>query len=715
MKQFKYSRLLGLILALGLVLSACGDKESSSMSVSDSTLSTSQPQESAAAMVPQTTQSPEEQTGYGYTVEWTELSISEGMLERLFFLGEKLMIEISTETGTRGVYDLESGQVVSVDTGNVLTVAPENDALWYCVEEGSGLVLHKVSAENGSSLETVTLSDSEGLYPYTMAVGNDGSFYLMGAGWLQVYSSEGKQVSSFSLEEEQGISLVRLSDGQVILSTQTLQEDGTYRGSVKQLNTESIGASLTEQSNIYHVYPGWEGVALLSDGGNLYALDMESNAMTAVLDWIDTDVNPETLVSVVAKEQETIYLISSTQEETLLGTLQREPVSEGAEKTTVSMGYYVEDPELSSIISALAVEFNGSQSEFRVHLVNYSNYSDGLERIGQDAEDLDLILTDLDYLEDVELSDLGGLFDETVGEDTLMPCVYQALISDGTVKGIPLYFTVDTLLGTKSTLGEEQGWTPAEFLEVVTQQSESAVLQYSNAYDALDLLVSHAGEYITDYASLLNAVQGIPVNDEEIYNLEANLADQAIPCLKDGSLLLESVNISSFSDLLALSAALDGDGVLKGYPTDIGNGGILVGATQENLAIPDSSEYKQEAWTFLKQLLTSEGMKQYQMSHGFPVLESAYSEAEEEAMQGIVYVDSNGEQVTTGGQVFLEDESYEVEPLTESQADAFREYLNGSCGFSGNTQTLAAEARSALKSVLESGTDPAEAAKEIQN
>ena len=39
----------------------------------------------------------------------------------------------------------------------------------------------------------------------------------MGAGWLQVYSSEGKQVSSFSLEEEQGISLVRLSDGQVIL------------------------------------------------------------------------------------------------------------------------------------------------------------------------------------------------------------------------------------------------------------------------------------------------------------------------------------------------------------------------------------------------------------------------------------------------------------------------------------------------------------------
>ena len=80
---------------------------------------------------------------------------------------------------------------------------------------------------------------------------------------------------------------------------------------------------------------------MLSDGGNLYALDMESNAMTAVLDWIDTDVNPETLVSVVAKEQETIYLISSTQEETLLGTLQREPVSEGAEKTTVSMGYYV--------------------------------------------------------------------------------------------------------------------------------------------------------------------------------------------------------------------------------------------------------------------------------------------------------------------------------------------------------------------------------------
>ena len=45
MKQHKYIRLLGLILALGFVLSACGDKTASSMSEGDSTSATTQPQE----------------------------------------------------------------------------------------------------------------------------------------------------------------------------------------------------------------------------------------------------------------------------------------------------------------------------------------------------------------------------------------------------------------------------------------------------------------------------------------------------------------------------------------------------------------------------------------------------------------------------------------------------------------------------------------------
>lgn len=711
MKQHKYIRLLGLILALGFVLSACGDKTASSMSEGDSTSATTQPQETAAAVVPQTTQSPQEQTGYGYEVSWSELSVEEGIPERLFYQGERLMVELSMEDGSRAVYDLSEEKLVEAEglDGNVLAITSGAEGLWYCVEREDGLTLYALPETGGAATNTVDLDGSEGIYPYTMAVDSDGSFYLMGAGWLRVYNGQGKQVSEFSLGQEQGISLVDLSDGRVLLSTQTLQEDGGYTGAVKLLNTEAIGATLTEESHIYRAYVGWDGCALLSDGGSLYALDPESTTMSAVLDWIDTDVNPETLVSVAAQNQETIYLLSSTQDGVSLGTLTQVPVAD-TEQTVVTMGYCVEDPELVSVLNALTVEFNTSQKDVRIHLVNYGNYSDGKTRIAQDAGDLDLILTERENLAEVDLTDLNTLLDDAVGESTLMPCVYRALQEDGSA--MPLYFTVETLLGSKGVLGEDAGWTPAEFAQIVAQYPETALLQYSNAYDALDLLVQWGGNYVTDFASLLQAVQAVPVDDGEIYNLTANLQEQAVPCLKDGSLLLEPVTIGGFSDLLVIDAAMEGDDVLKGFPTDTGNGGIL-NCSDGVFAIPSGSEHQEAAWEFMTQLLNNDTMTQYQTTHGFPVLEQAFSQAEQDAMAGLSYVDDSGESVSTGGTVLFDGESYEVSPLTQAQADEFRSYLDSLCGFPGNTQTLQEKARSALQSVIDSGVSPEDAASEI--
>lgn len=708
MKHMKCKRLLGLVLALGFILSGCGDKTSAPSSAAQP----EGPTATAAAVVPQTTQSPQEQTGYAYQPSWSDL-VLDGVPERLFFVGDKLLLEVSQDDGSRSVYDPLAGSPVTADgiSGTVLTVAPGAEELWYCVETENGLELCSVPAEGGSLQETVSLSDSGKLYPYTMAVDGDGSFYLLGAGWLRIYSRQGKQVSSFDLGDEQGINLVRLSDGQVVLSTQKLGTSGVYQGAVKLLNTESIGATLTEASKTYRAYPGWQGTVLLSDGGSLYALDGETATMTAVLDWIDTDVNPEALASAAAQDAATIYVVSSTQSATRLGTLTQVPVSQDQEKTQVNVGYCVGDPELVSALNALTVAFNQSQEDFRIHLVNYRSYSDGAARLQEDAKDLDLILTEqLDGMTD--LADLSQFFDDEVGASSFTDGLRQTLVAGESVTGLPLYFTVDTLVGTGSVLGAQEGWTPAEFAQIVAQHPDAAVLQYSNAYDTLDTLLERDGNYITDYASMVTAVQKIPVEDSAIYALTANQQNQGIPCLKDGSLLLWQVNISNFSTWLGLQKALEGDMVLKGYPTESGNGGMLQYSPQQ-LAIPAASTHQGEAWTFLKAILSSQSMEQYQLANGFPVLETAYREAEQDAIQGLTYESSDGTSATTGGQVSLEGELYEVEPLTQAQADTFRSYLSGLCGTAGDTASLRERARSALKSVLESDADPAQAAKEI--
>lgn len=715
MKQNKHKRLVCLALALGLLLSACGEKTASGAVGSEiSQQDHSELAGNELAMVPQTTQSPQEQTGYGYTAEWSELTVPDGMVERLFLQGEKLLAEVSLNSGSRGVYVPETGEMLAADNlpGDVLAIAPGRDNLWYCVDSGEGLSIARIPVEGGLAEEMVPLRESEQFYPYSMAVDGDGSMYLLGAMELRVYNVSGKLLSSFSMETERGVSLVTLSGGQVVLSTAAAEDNGFQTGRVKLLNIESIGASLTDQSIVCRAYPGWSGMALLNGGGGLYTLDTESGAMEAVLDWIDTDISPEDVVSVAARDQETIYLLSSTQAGTSLGTLTRMP----AEKRTdavINVGHFLMQPELSGVLSALAVEFNQSQSEFRVHLVNYRNYRDGNQRLAADAAELDLMIAGDDVVTKAELTDLTALFDEDVGEGTILPGVYRGLVSEGGVTMLPQSVALNTCIGVRSILGENEGWTPAEFADVVRQHQDVAVIQYGNAYDALTELLQNTASYVTDYASLLEAVRNVPVEDEAIYDLPANLEKRAIPSLLDGTLLVKPVQIGSFTELLGYQSALGEELVLKGYPVNTGNGGALSNA-MEVLAIPAASAHKQEAWTFLKEILTDEAMTQYQQSCGFPILEETYARAEDEAMQGLSYTDDSGDNFTTGGQVFLDGENYEVVLLNRENADAIREYLSGVSGFSdGGNSAGMDSARTALETVIKDGTDPAEAAKGI--
>ena len=712
---------LALCLALAILLSACGAPATmpeTASAAQTETASTVQPSRPSAAVVPQTTQSPQEQTGYAYQSDGYEI-LSEPA-DSVFFIGDRLFYVAMEDNGERAAYDMwhvtsENGalnETIRLEpeglTDTVLFITPGNDALWYCVQTESGLSMCSVTADSGV-IGRVPLADSRNLYPYSVAVDGAGCFYLLDVDTLKVYSAGGNRVADFSLSEEQGIGLTRLSGGQVLLSTRRILDGGTAEGAVKLVNTESIGASLTDRANTYRVYAGWDGLALLNDGSGLYTLNIDTGEMAAVLDWIDTYQDPSLLVSLAANSPENIYLICGGEESLYLRYLRQVPV-EPESRTVVNLGYYLWSDGQASAVNSLAVAFNQSQEDVRIHIVNYNNYSDGQDRIRADAGDLDLVLTSDAYLADMDLTDLRNLMDGAVGEDTLMPCVYHSL-GDGEISALPLFFQVQTMMGNRTYLGEGEGWSPAQFAEAVEEHSDAAILQYDTAYDSLATIAADAGAYVTDFASLLKAFRNVPADDETIFDLPANTSAQLIPCLRDGSLLLAPLLLSDFSDLLAWDAAMEGDLVLKGYPVDSGNGGLIVPSRLSMAGIPAASAHQQEAWEFLKRLLSDENLRQ--SLSGFPVLEADYAALETQAMQGITYTDGEGKTVTTGGTVFLDGVVYETEPLTETRAAWLREYLDGLSGTMGEDAELAVRAREALRSVIEEDKDPAEAARTI--
>lgn len=68
-------------------------------------------------------------------------------------------------------------------------------------------------------------------------------------------------------------------------------------------------------------YGGYQ--ALLSGGGNLYAMDPETNQMEVLLNWVDSGVDPGILADCIGGSQERIWYLTSSEAGMVLGVLQR--------------------------------------------------------------------------------------------------------------------------------------------------------------------------------------------------------------------------------------------------------------------------------------------------------------------------------------------------------------------------------------------------------
>lgn len=711
MKSKRMTGPLALTLTLSLLLGACGDKTQSS--IPDSAFGTQAPQTTAAAaQVPQTTASPAEQTGFGYEMTLETLGL-DVQVTGLIPLGDTIYVTAWRDMDTMELYTLAGEQIDLPEAeGGIRAIAWDSKKFWLLTGAGAMVPVNPDGTQAG---DPVTLEGAGNFDDEKAAVDGDGNFYLLSGANILVYNAAGKQLSELPY---QGIilDLTRLDNGQVLINRRT--DSGYYESEAKSLislvNTESIGASLTD-SGAYRVYSGWEGKALLSGGGNLYTLDPETGEMETLLGWVDSGVDPGTITALAALGPEQIETVIWPQgEETQRVTLTQVPASELEEKTVITVGLGdlgaldmidSQDTELRDAITAQAVAFNRESADCRIRLVDYSIYEDGDARLQEDLQDLDLVITREAALEG--MTDLSALFDEELNLDAMVSGVPEVLEAEG-ITSLPLYFTVKTLVGTKTTLGEGEGWTPAEFLETVKSHPDTAVLQFCNAYDTLDALLAAAGGAVEDYGSLLEAASLVPVDDGAIYDLAGNGAGSAYGYLKDGSLLLLETELCQFTDLLTLRASVGEDLVLKGYPTDRGNGAAL--ELPLRLAIPAGSQHKDEAWTFLKEILTGSGEILSQMGVGFPVLETDFAALSQEAMDSVTYEDASGNEVTT---VWVDGEAVEAEPLTQADIDGFRVYCAGSSGTAAGSDSLRDSARSALRRVLEEGAEPQSAAGDI--
>ena len=702
MDKLKFRRGCALATALCMLLTGCSLGAGSSEEKAASSVAA--PSNAPAVEAPQTTASPVEQTGFGYEASGAMQVIDGAIFEKLVLLGEKPWLVTQQEDGGLSLENLDSGSSVQPEmNGTVLAACGGEEGIWCCVEQDGSMTFRQYDSQ-GVNASSVELS-LNGAYPSDLAVDGNGYFYVLSSDQVLVYSGNGKNVSSLTLPTGSvGMRLASLSDGQVVL---TSSESGKGNA-VRLLTTESIGKTLTDDSSKFLSYSGYG--ALLSGGGNLYVMDTENNQMTTLLNWVDSGVDSGILADCIAADENTVWYVTSDESGMHLGSLLRVAASELPQRETVNVGIGGSvDVALTGRITALAVDYNKTQEDRSIHLVDYSLYADGDQRLAQDAGDLDLVIGDETVMDAANLLDLTTLYDDQVGTGTILTGVQNATRSDR----LPLSFLIETLYGSDTLVGSDEGWTPETFADTVKAHTDLAILKMCNSYDALSVLLRGYAGSNDGMASLLEACSTIPVEDQALYALDANSStDDEATCVKNGTLLLGQAELKDFMDLRQLSAQVGDSLVYKGYPAENGNGTMLKFTAY--LGIAQDSGHTDAAWDFLKQIVMNSSDFLGAQGLGFPVLEQDFMTMAESAAQKVTFQNESGEIEEQDPTIWVNGVAMSVSPFTDTEIQELLTWINGGSGAYGCSEQRISTGSQALKNVIENGTDAAKAAKDIQ-
>lgn len=535
-------------------------------------------------------------------------------------------------------------------------------------------------------------SDAEwggGAYPQSVCLDADGNICILVSGQTEkivVFNPEGQKL--FELESDSWFqSLCCSGDGQILaLSYDYSASDNSYMLQAVDTKAKAFGASYKGipggNGNVYCA-PGEKNEMLISSGNVLYSYDLNSQAITEILNWIDCDINSDSLMTLSRLEDGRILTLTYDHESDSNRCeavyLTQTPASEVTQKTILTFGTMYLDYSLRKEI----IQFNKTNSTYRIEVKEYGGgdwdagqtqmNSDIVSGNTPDIIDLSNINTET-YISKGILTDLYALMDADpdIKRDDFLPNALQIYEQDGKLYGIFPFFNISTLMGKTSDVGEKMGWTVDDVKALMASKPEGTQLMpYANREGILQTFLMVGAESYVDWStgecsfdspefiSLLEFANSFPSAESLNYEDYEGQYTQ----ISQGKLLVVNVHLSDVTEYLAQAAMFGEPVTCIGYPTPDGsNGSILYPSTV--LGISEKSKNKEGAWEFVKTVLTEE----YQnpdngRSWGFPTRKDCLE---------MVFTNAMDEEAGYGSSYGWDDFTFEGRPATRQEIDALR-------------------------------------------
>ena len=582
---------------------------------------------------------------------------------------------------------------------------------------------------DGSELSCTELETSENEYLNTYGVQTDskGNFVLScesyegGSYTLRAYAMDGTVAYEQSCEEyiER---IIKFSDGSLALLS---WGDNGYKITPLDEETGSLGEAVAAPNDAWDMFgSGGEYDLYYTSGVNFYGLDMESGNREKILNWINCDITGSP-TGITVKDNGDIsgYLIEWDDGEQLYSTIRvdirKVPSSSLPQKQTLRLAVRYADYELTRKV----VEFNRSHEAVRIEISDYSEYdyavSDGSDSPNAPVDGSTVLFTEimagnvpdiisLDMLPYSQLAAKGLLTDlyELIDSDAelsredFLPNVLSALEQDGKLYAACSGFSVNTVIGARSVVGDTPGWTFEDYYAALETMPEGCTGFdiYMSKEDILrDLLFINMDSFVDwstgkcsfdspEFIELLKFTDGF-IETFDWENYEWTQEDDTSYRVRNGLQMLMQTGIYSVDELFYSNSDTYFGGVgsttFIGYPCSEGTGNYL--RLGNSYGISAGCADKAAAWEFVRQFMTEE----YQRSGWqLPTNVKVYTEKLEDAAeihyltdsQGNFILDENGEKVPeTRGWLWdeLTGEETPVYCLSQEQLGRIDELVRG--------------------------------------
>lgn len=562
-----------------------------------------------------------------YSVDLNTLK-SEIFYRRMLSAQEKILYVAASSSGEVALLFQSTGQA---DAG-------EMEAAYELVlldEEGQERIVSDISDVFLAEREIKTVSVSH------LIMDNQGNIYMVLQGEaenLLKFNREGKLECKTPVQKKiQSLLATKAGEIYCIIVDDSMEGYEAFLQKIDK-NAEMVSEScqILPEKVITSLISGWgDDAFIFSSGDKFYRYNKEKNEWLSMGDWLNYGINSDDILLITGLENDRVAAIVNSFENNGKGMYselvilgknnQSGGITENEineDKVTLTLGTVSFDVMMRAWIA----DYNKAHPNCTIEVKEYGqgDYGVGVIQLNADivsgnAPDLiDLSDIDIDsYISKGVLADLSGFLEADGGfsKDDIMPGALRLYEEEDKLYGLAAGVTLETLMGKTEIIGGREEWTienvrkkveeitnetefienlsPAGLLRILLQTGMNSYIDWSTGECYFD------GEDFIEILELAKSMQGFSYTEEET---KSKLASD--------TLLLYRAYISDIFDYVsAVDYFGEEEVVCVGYPSE--SGGHANIRAYMPLGMVESCEYKQEAWEFIRSLLSIEFQRDY--------------------------------------------------------------------------------------------------------